>query len=131
MYTNVSFVYFAFIKSSKCGGILVNGTSRTSIFTKLPISSDCCKGYGPETSVTFLLLGTGMFLVLFYIYPIVPYTLALCAQFLLFINAFEKCCVYRMYRPVDPFGQSVHCRNHREQNLHCASSIRFQPRNKN
>ena len=38
----------------------------------------------PETSVTFILCGTGIFLVLFYIYPIVPYASALCAQFLLF-----------------------------------------------
>ena len=37
----------------------------------------------PETSVTFILRGTGIVLVLFYIYPIVPYALALCAMFLL------------------------------------------------
>ena len=30
-------------------------------------------GYRPETSVTFLLRGTGMFRVLFCIYPIIPY----------------------------------------------------------
>ena len=30
----------------------------------------------------FILRGTGIFLVLFYIYPIVPYASALCAQFL-------------------------------------------------
>ena len=35
------------------------------------------------TSVTLILRGTGIFLLLFYIYPIVPYALALCAQFLL------------------------------------------------
>ena len=33
--------------------------------------------------VAFILHGTGIFLVLFYIYPIVPYALALCAQFLI------------------------------------------------
>ena len=34
---------------------------------------DCCKGYRPETSYMFILLSTGICLVLFYIYPIVPY----------------------------------------------------------
>ena len=38
----------------------------------------------PKTSVTLILRGAGVCLVLFYIYPIVPYALALCAQFLLF-----------------------------------------------
>ena len=33
--------------------------------------------------VTFILHGTGIFLVLFYIYPIVPYAPAFFAQFLL------------------------------------------------
>ena len=38
----------------------------------LPITSDCCKGYMPKTSVMFLLRGTGNLFVFFYIYPIVP-----------------------------------------------------------
>ena len=36
--------------------------------------------------VIFILLGTGIFLMLFYIYPIVPYALALCALFLFTIQ---------------------------------------------
>ena len=34
------------------------------------------EGYRPERSYTFLLLGTGIVLVLFWIYPIVPHALA-------------------------------------------------------
>ena len=41
------------------------------------------KGYRPKISYIFLLRGTVIFLVLFCIYPIVPYVLAFCAQFLL------------------------------------------------
>ena len=44
-----------------------------AFFTQLPITSDCCRGYAPETSVTFILRGTGIVLVFFYIYLIVPY----------------------------------------------------------
>ena len=53
---------------------LSDSTLRTSSFTQLPITSDCCKGYGPEeTSLIFLLCGTGIVLALLYIYPMVPY----------------------------------------------------------
>ena len=48
----------------------------TSIFKQLTITSDCCKRYRPETSIIFILLGTGIALVLFYIYPIVPHSSA-------------------------------------------------------
>ena len=41
---------------------LSDSTSHTSIFRLFPISSDVCKGYRPETSVIFLLLGAGIFL---------------------------------------------------------------------
>ena len=34
-------------------------------------------------AIGIFLRGTGIFLVLFHIYPIVPYALAFCAQFLL------------------------------------------------
>ena len=43
-----------------------DSTLRTSIFTYLPISSDCCRGYRPETSFILLLLGTGIVLVLLF-----------------------------------------------------------------
>ena len=40
----------------------------------------------PETSVTFILLSTGIVLVLFYIYPIVPYAPAFLHCFLLLVT---------------------------------------------
>ena len=40
----------------------------------------------PETSVIFILRGTGIFLVFFYIHPIVPYASACFAQFLLLVT---------------------------------------------
>ena len=40
--------------------------------------------------IIFILRGTGIFLVLFYIYPIVPYASALCAPFLLSMDTPEK-----------------------------------------
>ena len=52
---------------------LSDSTLRISIFALLPITSDYCRTYRPETSVIFLLLGTWILFVLFYIYPIVPY----------------------------------------------------------
>ena len=42
----------------------------------------------PETSVTFILRGTGIVLVLFYIYSIVPYASAFFAQFLSFYQCY-------------------------------------------
>ena len=46
-----------------------------------------CKGHGPEeTSLIFLLRGTGIVLVLFYIYPIVPYAPAFLHSFLLLVT---------------------------------------------
>ena len=61
---------------------LSDSTSHTSIFIDLPISSDCCKWYKPETWFIFLLVGTGIFLVLFYIYPTVPHAPAFLYSFL-------------------------------------------------
>ena len=55
-----------------------DSTLRTSIFTQLPITSDCCEGYRSETSVAFILRGTKFVLVLLDIYPIVPYVSAFC-----------------------------------------------------
>ena len=52
---------------------LSNSTLRTSIFAKLPITRDYCKGNKTKTSCIFLLCGIGIFLALFYIYLIVPY----------------------------------------------------------
>ena len=40
--------------------------------------------------LVLLLRGTGIFLVLLYIYPIVPYALALCAQFLVNSSLYEN-----------------------------------------
>ena len=40
----------------------------------------------PETSYAFILLGTGICLVLFYIYPIVPYASAFLHSFLLLVT---------------------------------------------
>ena len=53
-----------------------DSTSHTSIFTYLPITSDCCKGYRPGMSYIFLLCGTGIVLVLSYIYSIAPFASA-------------------------------------------------------
>ena len=61
--------------------ILSDSSSRTSFFKQLPITSDCCKGYRLETSLIFLLIGTGIFLVLFDIYPIVPHAPAFLQRF--------------------------------------------------
>ena len=55
----------------------------------LPISSDCCKGYWPETSYIFLLLRTGICLVLFYINPIVPHAPAFLHSFLLLVTVIK------------------------------------------
>ena len=45
---------------------LSNSTSRTSIFTQLLITSDCCiKCIGSKSSYSFLLLGTGIFLYIY------------------------------------------------------------------
>ena len=44
----------------------------------------------PETSVRFILRGTGIFFVLFYIYPIVPYASALCAQLLCIVKLYNN-----------------------------------------
>ena len=53
----------------------------------------CCVRWGfvwwrvrPETSFIFLLPGTGIFLVLFYIYPIVPYAPGFLQSFLLLVT---------------------------------------------
>ena len=40
----------------------------------------------PETSYIFLLLGTGIVLVVFYIYPIVPHAPAFVHSFLLLVT---------------------------------------------
>ena len=44
------------------------------------------KGYRPETPFIFLLVGTGIVLVLFYSYPIVPYAPAFSHSFLLLVT---------------------------------------------
>ena len=54
------------------------------IMVNLNMSFD--KGYRLETSYIFLLLGTGIFLVLFYIYAIVPYAPAFLHSFLLLVT---------------------------------------------
>ena len=57
---------------------------------------DCCKGYRPETVFIFLLVGIGIFLALFCIYPIVPHAPAFLHSFLLH----DWC---KGYRPESPF----------------------------
>ena len=47
------------------------------------------EGYRPETSVIFLLCGTGIFLVLFYIYPIAPYAPAFLHRFPLLVTVVQ------------------------------------------
>ena len=48
----------------------------TYVCSGLYVNRHFDKGQRPKTSVIFLLLGTGVVLVLFYIYPIVPYARA-------------------------------------------------------
>ena len=51
---------------------------RVNIFSNFMLTVTFDKGIGPKTSYIFILRGTGIVLVLFDIYPIVPYAPEFC-----------------------------------------------------